>query len=59
MARIFLTFPVHARTNYYSDRALAGLRALGEVGLNETEHALTTPELVASASGFQFIVSDR
>jgi D-3-phosphoglycerate dehydrogenase / 2-oxoglutarate reductase len=59
MARIFLTFPLHARTNYYSDRALAGLRALGEVGLNETEHALTTPELVASASGFQFIVSDR
>ena len=59
MVRIFLTFPPHARKNYYSDRALAKLRALGEVALNETEHALTTPELVASAGGFQFIVSDR
>ncbi|HET7032286.1 MAG TPA: NAD(P)-dependent oxidoreductase [Casimicrobiaceae bacterium] len=59
MARIFLTFPPHARKNYYSDRALAALRAVGEVALNETDHALTMPELVASASGVQFIVSDR
>ena len=57
--RIFLTFPRHARINYYSDRALAGLRALGDVALNETDHALTTSELVAAAPGFQFIVSDR
>ena len=59
MARIFLTFPPRARENYYSDRALAGLRALGEVGLNETDHALKTSELVALAIGSQFIVSDR
>jgi D-3-phosphoglycerate dehydrogenase len=59
MARIFLTFPPHARKNYYSDRALAGLRALGEVALNETDHALTTPELVAATQRAQFIVSDR
>jgi len=59
MSRIFLTFPLHARKNYYSDRALAGLRALGEVALNETDHALATPELAAAAKGFQFIVADR
>jgi len=59
MARIFLTFPPHARRNYYSDRALAGLKVLGEVALNDTDHALTTSELVAAARGFQFIVSDR
>jgi len=59
MLRIFLTFTPHARKNYYSDRAVAGLRALGEVALNETDDALTTAELVAAARGFQFIVSDR
>jgi D-3-phosphoglycerate dehydrogenase len=59
MPRIFLTFPSDARKNYYSDRALAGLRALGEVVLNEGDHALTTSELVAAARGFQIIVSDR
>ena len=59
MARIFLTFPPQARKNYYSDRALAGLRALGQVELNETDHALTTRELIDSARGFAFIVSDR
>ncbi len=59
MARIFLTFPPQARKNYYSDRALAGLRALGEVALNDTDRALTTRELIESARGFAFIVSDR
>ena len=59
MARIFLTFSPQARKNYYSDRALAGLKTLGEVTLNETDHALGTPELVEAAKGFQFIVSDR
>lgn len=59
MARIFLTFSPQARKNYYSDRALAGLKALGEVTLNETDHALGTPELVEAAKGLQFIVSDR
>src|SRR5262249_5067376 len=59
MAGIFLTFPPHSRKNYYSDRALAGLRALGEVVLNETDHALTTVELIGAARGCAFIVSDR
>ena len=59
MARIFVTFPPQARKNYYSDRALAGLRALGDVALNDTDHALTTRELIDSARGFSFIVSDR
>jgi D-3-phosphoglycerate dehydrogenase len=59
MTRIFLTFPPDARKNYYSDRALAGLRALGEVAVNETDHALSTPELIEAARGYAFIVSDR
>lgn len=59
MARIFLTFPPQARKNYYSDRALAGLNALGDVTLTETDHPLGTPELVEAAQGFEFIVSDR
>jgi len=37
MARILLTHSPDTRENYYGPRALAGLRALGEVKLNETE----------------------
>jgi D-3-phosphoglycerate dehydrogenase len=59
MARIFLTFSPQARKNYYSERALAGLEALGKVGLNPAARALSTPELIEAARGFEFIVSDR
>ena len=59
MARIFVTFPPQARKNYYSDKALAGLRALGDVVVNPTDRALDTRELVDATRGFQFIVSDR
>ena len=34
MARIFLTHPPEALANYYGDRAVAGLKALGEVRFN-------------------------
>ena len=59
MARIFLTFSPQARKNYYSDRALVGLKALGEVALNDADHALDTLELIEAARGCEFIVSDR
>src|SRR5258706_9403775 len=59
VAKIFLTFSSAARRDYYSDRALAGLRALGEVSLNATGRALDTGELIEAARGFEFIVSDR
>jgi D-3-phosphoglycerate dehydrogenase / 2-oxoglutarate reductase len=59
MARIFLTFPPQTRRNYYSDKALAGLQALGEVALNPHARALGTHELIDAARGCQLIVSDR
>ena len=59
MGRIFLTFPPLARKNYYSDKALAGLNALGEVGMNTAPRALNTSELIEAARGSAVIVSDR
>lgn len=59
MVRIFVTFPPHARKNYYPDKALSGLRALGDVAVNSLDRALVTSELSAAAQGFDFIVSDR
>lgn len=40
---IFLTHVADARARYYGDEALARLRALGEVRLNETGRPLATP----------------
>lgn len=59
MARIFLTHPAQARHLYYGDQALAGLRALGEVRLNETGRELSTPELIEAARDCELIVSYR
>ncbi len=59
MTTIFLTFDAAARANYYSDKALAGLRALGELRLNEHGEALEPPALIAAARGCDVIVSDR
>jgi D-3-phosphoglycerate dehydrogenase len=44
---------------YYGDRALAGLRAAGDVTLNATGHVLTTAELIDGARGCDIIVADR
>ncbi|WP_418316272.1 hydroxyacid dehydrogenase [Piscinibacter sakaiensis] len=59
MARIFLSFTPGARANYYGDKALAGLRALGEVRLNERDQPLDAAALAAAAEGCNVIVSDR
>ena len=58
MARIFLTHPEGARTQYYAAEALARLQELGEVRLNETDRSLTPERLTELASGCQVIVSD-
>jgi D-3-phosphoglycerate dehydrogenase len=47
------------RRNYYGDRALAGLRALGEVVLHEGENPLAGEALVAAGSDCRIIVADR
>lgn len=59
MPTIFLSFDPAARANYYGDKALAGLRALGEVRLYEHVEMLDGPALAAAARGCQVIVSDR
>ena len=46
MARIFLTHAGDARAHYYGDEALARLRELGEVRLNETGAPLTSEQLI-------------
>lgn len=59
MPKIFLTHTPAARAQYYGERALAGLRKLGDVRLHESERTLTTPELIAAAKGCDIIVSYR
>lgn len=57
--RILLTHTPDMRTNYYGERALAGLRALGEVVLHEGEAPLDAAGVVKAAQGCRIIVSDR
>ena len=59
MPTIFLTHPPEFLKNYYGERALAGLRALGDVRLNSTTRELNTAELIEAARGAQVIVSHR
>jgi D-3-phosphoglycerate dehydrogenase len=59
VARIFLTHPPEALANYYGDRAVAGLKALGELRLNTAGRELTQAELAAAARGCEVIVSYR
>ena len=56
---IFLSFTAAARANYYRDEAVAALRALGTVRLNESGQALDTAALLDAARGCQVIVADR
>jgi D-3-phosphoglycerate dehydrogenase len=58
--KIFLTHSDEALANYYGDRALAGLRALGEVVRNPLGRDTLTPdELIGAAAGCEVIVSYR
>jgi D-3-phosphoglycerate dehydrogenase len=59
VARILLTHTPEARITYYGERALAGLRELGEVALHDSAEPLRGGALVAAARGCQVIVSDR
>ncbi len=59
MARIFLAHTADARRNYYGDQALARLRELGELRLNESGRVLSTAELISRAADCPIIVSDR
>ena len=59
MTRILLTHSPHARANYYGERALRELRALGEVRLNPGEDPASPQALIDLAQGCQIIVSSR
>src|SRR5467141_669178 len=57
-SRILLTHTPEMFRNYYGERALAGLRELGEVRLHGNELPLAGEALVAAAQGCEIVVSD-
>ena len=57
--KILLTHSPEALANYYGERALAALRASGEVLLNRKDHSLEGEELIAAAKDCDLIVSYR
>ena len=59
MAKIFLTHTPDMLANYYGPRALAELRELGEVRLNETARVLDAGALAQAARGCEIVISDR
>jgi D-3-phosphoglycerate dehydrogenase len=59
MLRILLTHTDEARAHYYGDQALARLRELGDVRLNESGRPLATSQLIELARGCEVMVSDR
>jgi D-3-phosphoglycerate dehydrogenase len=56
---IFLTHIPDMLKNYYGERALAELRKLGNVRLNDTGQVLDAEALAQAAHGCEIIVSDR
>ena len=48
---ILLTIKRSARSQYYGERALAALRTLGDVRLNDSDEALDGSALIAAAQG--------
>jgi len=59
MSRILLTHSPDTLVNYYGARALAGLKALGDVILNLNDRPLEGESLVQAAAGCDLIVSYR
>jgi D-3-phosphoglycerate dehydrogenase len=59
MVRIFLTHVPDMLRNYYGERAVAALRELGEVRVNDTGRVLDADALAAAARGCEIVVSDR
>jgi D-3-phosphoglycerate dehydrogenase / 2-oxoglutarate reductase len=57
--KILLTHSPEAMALYYGERALAGLRAVGEVKLNKNPSSLEGKDLIAAAADCDLIVSYR
>jgi D-3-phosphoglycerate dehydrogenase / 2-oxoglutarate reductase len=59
MSTILLTHSPEALRNYYGERALAGLRRLGDVRLHEGDEPLAGDALIAAAADCDLVVSYR
>ena len=59
MATIFLSHIPDMLENYYGPRALAELRKLGDVRLNETGTVLDADALAKAARGCEIVITDR
>ena len=59
MTKIYLTHSPDALKNYYGERALAQLRALGEVTLNSLGRPLSLDELIRESQGHEIVVASR
>ncbi len=59
MAKILLTYPSDERPIRYGEAALAGLRGLGTLLLNERAQPMTRAEVIAAAGDCAVIVTDR
>ena len=59
MTKIFLTHTPDMLANYYGERALAQLRKLGDVRLNEISKVLDADALAKAARGCPIVISDR
>jgi len=59
MSRILLTHSPDTLRNYYGDRALAGLRQLGEVKLHGGAEPLAGEALIAAAADCDLVISYR
>ena len=57
--KILLTHSPEALANYYGERALAGLKAVGEVKLNKGKASLEGEALIQAAADCELIVSYR
>jgi len=57
--KVFLTHTPAFRRQYYCARALAGLQALAQVKLHETDDALGAAGLIEAARDVDIIVADR
>ena len=59
MSRILLTHSPESLANYYGERALSGLKRLGDVVLNSDAISLEGDALIRAAAGCDLIVSYR
>jgi D-3-phosphoglycerate dehydrogenase len=57
--RIYLSFAPAARALYFGDKAVAGLRAHGDLRLNDAADMPTEAGLIDALRGIQVVISDR